>query len=85
MLLQEYDITFVQMKGIDNILTDAISRLHTINVYEEALEDHHLPKAQATTHVDKEVKQFQHIDSSPSQQLPIWTPQHCVIFKNKIS
>ena len=30
MLLQEYDITFVHIRGKDNILTDAISRLRTI-------------------------------------------------------
>ena len=29
MLLQEYDITFVHIKGKDNILADTISRLHT--------------------------------------------------------
>ena len=36
MLLQEYDITFVHIKGKDNILADAISRLCTINIYETA-------------------------------------------------
>ena len=36
MLPQEYDITFVHIKGKDNILPDAISRLHTINIYETA-------------------------------------------------
>ena len=36
MLLQEYDITFVHIKGKDNILADAISRLHTVNIYETA-------------------------------------------------
>ena len=43
MLFQEYDITFVHIRGKDNILADAISRLHTIDVYENALENkqHH--------------------------------------------
>ena len=43
MLLQEYDITFVHVRGKDTILSDAIRRLHTIHVYEEAREDkqHH--------------------------------------------
>ena len=36
MLLQEYNIAFVHIKGKDNILADAISRLHTINIYETA-------------------------------------------------
>ena len=35
MLLQEYDITFAHIKGKDNILTEAISRLHTIDIYED--------------------------------------------------
>ena len=39
MLLQEYDITFVYIRGKDNILLDAISRLCTINFYDDAVED----------------------------------------------
>ena len=38
MLLKEYDITFVHIRGKDNILADTISRLLTINVYEEAIQ-----------------------------------------------
>ena len=68
MLLQEYDITFVHIRGKD-ILADAISRLHTIKVYEEAIENHHLPITQTTTKVDEKVKQIQHIDSSTYPQL----------------
>ena len=41
MLLQEYDVTFVHIKGKDNILADAISRLHTIDIYEKAIETQH--------------------------------------------
>ena len=69
MLLEEYDITFVHIRGKDNILTDAISRLCTINVYEEGIENHHLPITQTTTHVDEKVEQIQHINSSTSPQL----------------
>ena len=69
MLLQEYDITFVHIRGKDNILADAISRLCTINTYEEAIENHHLPVTQTTTQVDEKVEQLQHIDSSQSLQL----------------
>ena len=36
MLLQEYDITFLHIKGKDNILADAISRLCTIIIYKTA-------------------------------------------------
>ena len=48
MLLQEYDITFIHIKGKDNILADAISGLHTINIYEDPTEDRlqHPPIAQ---------------------------------------
>ena len=38
MMLQEYDIKFVHIKGKDNILADAISRLCTINIYEDPAE-----------------------------------------------
>ena len=41
MLLQEYDITFVHIRGKDNILTAAISRLCTIDIYEKAIETQH--------------------------------------------
>ena len=49
MLLQEYDIKFVYIKGKDNILADANSRLCTINIHEDPLEDRlqHLPIAQS--------------------------------------
>ena len=69
MLLQEYDITFVHIRGKNNILADAISRLCTINVYEEATENHPLPITQTTTHVDEKVEQIQHIDTWTSPQL----------------
>ena len=71
MLLQQYDITFVHIRGKDNILTDAISRLCTINIYEEAIEDkqHHLPESQTATHSNEKVKQIQHLNLSTPPQL----------------
>ena len=69
MLLQEYDITFVHNREKDNILTDANTGLHTIDIYEEALKNQHLPVTQTTTtQVDKKVEQIQHVDSSQSPQ-----------------
>ena len=68
MLLQEYDITFVHIRGKD-IFTDAISRLCTIDIYEEAIKNCHLPITQTATQVDGKVEQLQHIDSSQSLQL----------------
>ena len=59
MLLQEYD----------NILADTISRLHTMDIYEETLENHHLPITQTVTQVDGKVKQLPHINSFQSPQL----------------
>ena len=41
MLLQEYDIMFVHIKGKDSILTNAISRVCTIDIYEKAIETQH--------------------------------------------
>ena len=38
MLLQEYDIKFIHIKGKDNFLADAISRLYTIDIYEDPAE-----------------------------------------------
>ena len=38
MLLQEYDIKFIHIKGKDNILADAISRLWTEDIYADPAE-----------------------------------------------
>ena len=70
MLLQEYDITFVHIRGKDNILADAISRLHTIDIYENAIETHHSHVTKTTTtQLDETVEQIQHFNSSPLLQL----------------
>ena len=70
MLLQEYDITFVHIRGKDNILANAISRLHTIDIYEKAIETQHSYVTKtATTQLDETVEQIQHVDSSPLLQL----------------
>ena len=69
MLLQEYDITFVHIKGKDSILADAISRLCTIDIYERAIETQHSHVAKTTTtQLDEPVKQIQHVNSSPLPQ-----------------
>ena len=47
MLLQEYNITFCNIKGKDNILADAISQLRMINIYEDPTEDR-LPHSPTT-------------------------------------
>ena len=68
-LLQEYDITFVHIKGKDNILTDAIYRLCTIDIYEKAIETQHSHAVKATTRqLDETVEQIQQVDSSPLLQ-----------------
>ena len=69
MLLQEYDITFVHIKGKDNILTNAISRLCTIDIYEKAIETQHSHAVKTTTtQLDETVEQTQHVNSSPLLQ-----------------
>ena len=69
MLLQEYDITFVHIRGKDNILADAISRLHTIDIYEKAIETQHSYAVKTTTtQLEETVEQIQHVISSPSLQ-----------------
>ena len=74
MLLQEYDITFVHIRGKDNILADAISRLCTINVYKVVIEDkqHHLLGSQNASHSSAKAEQIQQLNSSA----PSTTSQH---------
>ena len=50
MLFQEYDITFLHIKGKDNILAEAISRLHTLDIYEKAIETQHSPAVKMGRH-----------------------------------
>ena len=71
MLLQEYDITFIHIKGKDNILADTISRLHTINIYEDPAEDklQHSPIVQNTAQSSKATDNIQLLDSRTAQQL----------------
>ena len=65
MLLQEYDITFAHIKGKDNILADAISRLCTIDIYEKTIETQHLHAVKTTTpQLDETVEQIKHANSS---------------------
>ena len=39
MELSDYNITFVHIKGSNNILTDAISRLNALDIYKDPLEN----------------------------------------------
>ena len=69
MLLQEYDITFFHIKGEDNILANAISRLHTLDIYEKAIETKHSPAVKTTTTLQENtIECIQHIDSAPLLQ-----------------
>ena len=65
MLLQQYDITSAHIRGKDNILTDAISRLCTINIYDNTVEDkqQHSPDTQGTTHSSKVTEDIQLLNS----------------------
>ena len=69
MLLQEYDIRFIHIKGIDNILADAISRLCTINIYEDPtkVKPQHSPKSQPES--SKVTDEVQLLDAGNAQQL----------------
>ena len=71
MLLQEYNITFINIRGKDNILADAISRLCTINIYEDPTEDKslHSPTAQNTASSSKASDNVQLLNSGTTQQL----------------
>ena len=65
MLLQEYDITFVHIRGEDNILKDAISRLCTININDYAVENkqHESLTTQSTMQSSKIAEDIQLLDS----------------------
>ena len=71
MLLQEYDITFVHIRGKDNIITDAISRLRTSNMYEDPMENkpQHSLATQGTAHSSKVAEDIQLFDSGAPPQL----------------
>ena len=70
MLLQEYDITFVHIKGKDNILADAISRLCTLDIYENPTETQHSPATKTPrTQQEGTIDLIQSTDSTPKQFL----------------
>ena len=71
MLLQEYNITFVHIRGEDNILADATSRLCTINVYNDAVENkqHHSLGIQNTAHSSRKAENIQLLNSTTPPQL----------------
>ena len=69
MLLQEYDITFIHIRGKDNILADAISQLQTINTYEDPAENKplHSPPTQSTACPSNVTDDVQLPDSGTAQ------------------
>ena len=69
MLLQEYDITFVHIKGKDNILANAISRLRTLDIYKKTMETQHSPTIKTPkTQQEGTINLIQNIDSTPLLQ-----------------
>ena len=71
MLLQEYDIKFIHIKGKDNILADARSRLHTIDIYEDPAEVKlkHSPVLKGQPESSKTTDEVQLLDAGTTQQL----------------
>ena len=65
MLLQEYDITFIHIKGKDNIFADTISRLCPINIYKDPTEDRlqHTSTAQNKAKSSKVTNNIQLLDT----------------------
>ena len=69
MLLQEYNITFVHIKGKDNILADSISKLCTLDIYEKTIETQHSPTIKIPrTQQEGTIELIQNIDSTPLLQ-----------------
>ena len=87
MLLQEYNISFIHIRGQDNILVDAISQLQTINIYVDPTENKlpHSPATQSIAHPSKVTDDVQLLDSEPAQQLLNITTTMLQTYKNKIS
>ena len=86
MLLQVYDITFVHIKGKDNILADVISRLHTLDIYEKATEPQHSPAVKTSiTQWEGTIDLIQHIDSAPLLQSLNMNSTTLQKLQNKIS
>ena len=85
MLLQEYSITFSHIKGMDNILADAISWLCTINIYEDPAEDRllHSSTAQNKACSNKVTDSVQLLNSRTTQQLLNITTRTLQTFKSK--
>ena len=69
MLLKEYDIGFIHIKGKDTILADTISRLCTINIYEDPanVKPQQSPKSQPKS--SKVTDEVQLLDAGNAQQL----------------
>ena len=59
MELAEYNITFVHIKGKNNVLADNISRL---NIYKEPLEN---PKTQVVNNTQKTLWEYVLLTSTP--------------------
>ena len=55
MELEDYNISFVHIKGSNNILADAISRLKMLAIYRDPIEDQIMLKASNSQHCITEV------------------------------
>ena len=71
MLLQEYDIRFIHIKGKDNILADAISRPCTIDIYKDLDEVRlqHPPVSKSQPESSRITDNMQLLDTRTAQQL----------------
>ena len=71
MLLQEYDIRFIHIKDKDNILADTISRLHTVDIYEDPAEVRSQcpPVSKSQLESRKVTDKLQLLDTRTAQQL----------------
>ena len=71
MSLQEYDIMFIHIKGKDNILANAVSRLCTINIYKDPAEVKLKHSTVPTTQPEssKTIDEVQLFDAGNTQQL----------------
>ena len=62
MELADYNITFVHIQGKNNVLADSISRLKTLNISEEPLEN---PQTSVVSNTQENVMEICATDSTP--------------------
>ena len=82
MELTDYNITFVHIKGKNNVLADAISRLKKLNIYKEPLEN---PKTPVVSNTQENVLEICATDMHTMGNTMLHTEQRWDIMYRKLA